>query len=117
VSYWILAIPAFWYAGRPIQFGASQLLAAVWKYAIASLMAGWVTAITVRRLAFSAMPASAGAALEEIIVISLVFWMLYLSAVIILHRGCAPLRQLWSLLLELAPVPRTPAVQAATKES
>ncbi len=117
VSFWILSIPAFWYAGRPIQFGASQLVAAVWKYAMASLMAGWVTAITVRRLAFSAMPASAGAALEEIIVISVVFLMLYLGAVILLHRGCAPLRQLGSLLLELAPASRTPASQAATKES
>jgi hypothetical protein len=117
VSYWTLLIPAFWYAGRPIQFGASQLLAAVWKYAIASLMAGWVTAIAVRRLAFSAVPASAGVALEQIIVISVVFSMLYLGAVILLHRGCSPLRQLGRLLLELAPVSRTPALQVATKES
>jgi PST family polysaccharide transporter len=117
VSFWILLIPAFWYAGRPIQFGASQLLAAVWKYAMASLMAGWVTGITLRRLAFPEMPAGAGAALEEIIVISIVFLILYLAAVIILHRGCAPLRQLGSLLLELAPVSQTPPLQAAIKES
>jgi O-antigen/teichoic acid export membrane protein len=117
VSYWILLIPGFWYAGRPIQFGASQLIAAVWKYGMASLMAGWVTTITIRHLAFSAMPASAGAALEGIIVISVVFLMLYLGAVILLHRGCAPLRQVGSLLLELAPVSRTPALQAAAKES
>jgi PST family polysaccharide transporter len=116
VSFWILSIPAFWYAGRPIQFGASQLLAAVWKYAMASLMAGWVTAITVRRLAFSATPASAGAALEEMIVTSVLFLMLYLGAVILLHRGCAPLRQLGSLLLELVPF-ANPALQVATKES
>ena len=117
VSFWILSIPAFWYAGRSIQFGGSQLVAAVWKYAMASLMAGWVTAITVRRLAFSAMPASAAAALEEIIVISAVFLILYLGAVILLHRGCGPLRQLGSLLPELAPASRTPVSQAATRES
>jgi len=117
VSFWILSIPAFWYAGRSIQFGGSQLVAAVWKYAMASLIAGWVTAITVRRLAFSAMPAGAGAALQDIIVISAVFLILYLGAVILLHRGCGPLRQLGSLLPELAPVSRTPTSQAATKES
>jgi PST family polysaccharide transporter len=117
VSFWILLIPAFWYAGRPIQFGASQLLAAVWKYAMASLMAGWVTGITVRRLALPEMSAGAGAALEEIMVISVVFLILYLTAVIVLHRGCAPLRQLGSLLLELAPVSQTPPLQAAIKES
>jgi PST family polysaccharide transporter len=117
ISFWILAIPAFWYAGRPIQFGPAQVLAAVWKYAIASLIAALLTNVMVRRLTFSAMPASAGAALEEIIVISVVFMMLYLGAVILLHQGCAPLRQLGSLLLELAPVSRIPALQAATKES
>jgi PST family polysaccharide transporter len=108
VSFWILLIPAFWYAGRPIQFGTSQFMAAVWKYGVASLTAGWVTTITVRRLGFLAMPASAGTALEGIIVISVVFLTLYLAAVILLHRGFSPLRQFGSLLLELAPVSRTP---------
>jgi len=117
VSFWTLLVPAFWYAGRPIQFGVSQLLAAVWKYAIASLVAGSVTFFTVQRLAFSAIPGSAGTALEEIITISIVFLMLYVGAVILLHRGCAPLRQLRNLLLELAPVSRTPALQAATRKA
>ena len=117
VSSWMLLIPAFWYAGRPIQFGTAQLMAVVWKFVVASLTAGWVTTITVRRLAFLAMPASAGAALEGIIVISVVFLTFYLGAVILLHRGCSPLRQLGSLLLELVPVSRTPDLQEAIKES
>ena len=117
VSFWSLLIPAFWYAGRPIHFGVPQLLSAVWKYAAASLAAGWITSIAVRRWAFSTMPASAVGALEEIIVISMVFLILYLGAVILLYRGCSPLRQLGNLLLELAPVSRTPILQVATKES
>ena len=117
VSFWILSIPAFWYAGRPIQFGPSQLLAAVWKYAVASLLAGWITVIAVRRLAFSTIPGSAGTALEEIIVTSVVFLVLYLGAIILLHRGYSPFRQLGSFLRELTPVSRTPALQVATKES
>ena len=117
VSFWILLIPAFRYAGRPIQFGASQLMAAVWKYAAASLTAGYITTIAIRRSAFSGMPASAGAALEGIVMISVVFLTLYLGAVILLYRGCSPLRQLGSLLLELVPVSRTPDLQAAIKES
>ena len=44
VSYWILTIPAFWFAGRPIGFGVSTLIGAVWKYAAASLIAGLGTA-------------------------------------------------------------------------
>src|ERR1019366_5037121 len=30
-SFWILTIPALWYAGRPIHFGIGPVLAAVWK--------------------------------------------------------------------------------------
>ena len=117
MSFWSLLIPAFWYAGRPIHFGVPQLLSAVWKYAASSLAAGWITSIAVRRWAFSTMPASAVGALEEIIMISMVFLILYLGAVILLYRGCSPLRQLGNLLLELAPVSRTPILQVATKES
>jgi len=117
VSFWILLIPGFWYAGRPIQFGTSQLLSATWKYALASLVAGWIITITVRRFTFSGTAASALYTLEEIIGISVAFLVLYLGAVILLHRGCSPFRQLRSLLLELAPVSRTPALQVATRES
>jgi len=117
VCFWILLIPAFWYAGRPIQFGAPQFMAAVWKFVVAALMAGGLTAVSIRRLAFSAMPASSSAALEEIILVSVMFLILYLSAVVVLHRGFAPLRQLGSLLVELAPVRRTPVLELATKKS
>ena len=116
VSFWILLIPAFWYAGRPIQFGPSQLIAAVWRYSVASLTAGWVTTIAVRRFQFLATPASAGAAFEGIVMISAVFLAFYLAAVILLYQGYSPLRQLGSLLMELAPVSRNPNLQEATEE-
>jgi PST family polysaccharide transporter len=103
VSFWILLIPAFWYAGRPIGFGISSLIAAVWRYAAASLLSGLATAAIIRGTPVSASPAGAGAALRAMIIISLLFLTLYVSAVIVLHRGVAPLRQLTSLLRELAP--------------
>ena len=68
VSFWILLIPAFWYAGRPIGFGVSSLIAAVWRYAAASLLAGLATAAIVRGTPISASPAGAGAALEAVII-------------------------------------------------
>jgi O-antigen/teichoic acid export membrane protein len=103
VSYWVLAIPAFWYAGRPIGFGVSSLISAVWKYAAASLIAGLGTAAIIRGTTFWGDPSSADAALWAIITISALFVTLYLGTVILLHRGCAPLRQLLSLLWEIAP--------------
>ena len=38
ISYWVLLIPAFWYAGRPIEFGIWSFVGAVWKYAAAAIV-------------------------------------------------------------------------------
>jgi len=102
VSFWILLIPAFWYAGRPIGLGVSSLIAAVWRYAAASLLAGLATAVILRGTRFWGTPPSANAALLAIIVISALFVTLYLGAVILLQRGCAQLRQFASLLGDVA---------------
>jgi O-antigen/teichoic acid export membrane protein len=113
VSFWILSIPAFWYAGRPIGFGVSSLTGAVWRYAVASLVAGLGTAAIIRGTPFRSTPSNADAALGAIVVISALFVTLYLGVVISLYRGCAPLRQLASLLSEAARSRRatTPAAE------
>ena len=103
ISYWALLIPAFWYAGRPIGFGVTALVAAIWRYAVAALAAGLAGAAIIRGTPFSAIPSGAGAALVAIIIISMLFGALYLGAVILLHQGLAPLRQTASLLRELTP--------------
>ena len=103
ISYWILLIPGFWYAGRPIGFGVSALIAAIWRYTAAALVAGIATAAIVRNTGFWGTPSSTSAALEATIIVSMLFGALYLAAVILFHRGLAPLRQLASLLRELAP--------------
>ncbi len=106
VSFWILLIPAFWYAGRPIGLDVSSLLAAVWRYVAASLLAGLATAAIIRGTPISASPAGARAALEATIIISALFVMLYVGAVTVLHGGFAPVRQLTNLLRELATTRR-----------
>jgi PST family polysaccharide transporter len=117
ISSWILFVPAFWYAGRPIGFGVTSLVGPVSKCAAASLLAGLATAGIVRGFALQSTSATAGPMLERIIVVSAVFLTLYLGAVTVLHRGCAPLRQLVSLLREFAPASRSSAFQAVAKES
>lgn len=106
ISYWILLIPGFWYAGRPIKLGPSTVIMATWRYAAAALMAGLTTAVIIRGTSFSNTSLSAIAALGTITIISTLFLVLYLSMVILLHRGLSPFRQLISLLRELAPSKR-----------
>jgi PST family polysaccharide transporter len=103
ISYWILLIPAFWYAGRPIKFGISSLVSAVWKYIAAAMAAGAASYMLIRNTPFWATAASSRGALEAAALVSALFLSLYLSLVILLHGGAAPLRQLAGLLRELAP--------------
>jgi len=115
LSFWILFVPAFWYAGRPIGFGVSTLIAAVWRCVIAALLAGSATAAIIRRPPFWGTAPDAAAALGAITMISALFVTLYLGVVILLHRGFAPLRQFGSLLRESAPWRR--AAKPATEPS
>jgi len=114
ISFWTLLIPGFWYAGRPIGFGVSDLLSAIWRYAAAALAAGLITAAIMGGTPFWRTHSSTGAALEATVIISALFVTLYLGAVILFHWGLAPLRQLASLLRELAPAPKgtRPAAEA-----
>jgi len=114
ISFWTLLVPGFWYAGRPIGFGVSDLIGAIWRYTAAALVAGLAAAAIIRRTSFWNTPSSTGAALGVTITVSILFVALYLGAVIVFHRGLAPLRQLAGLLRELAPVRKgtRPAAQA-----
>jgi O-antigen/teichoic acid export membrane protein len=113
ISFWTLLVPGFWYAGRPIGFGVSDLIGAIWRYAAAALAAGLTTAEIIRGTSFWNAPASASGALEVTIVVSILFVAIYLAAVILFHWGLAPLRQLGSLLRELAPAPKDTKSAAA----
>jgi O-antigen/teichoic acid export membrane protein len=103
LSYWTLLIPGFWYAGRPIGFAASAVISIIWRYVAAALVAGLASAAIFRGTPFWYTPSGTGAALWAIIIISTLFVAVYLGATFVLHWGLAPLRQLTSLLRELAP--------------
>jgi PST family polysaccharide transporter len=106
LSFWLLIIPALWYAGRPIALEISPLLGVIWKYILASLLAGGATAAILRGTSYLAPAESAGAAVAGIVVISSLFVALYLAAVILVHRGYAPLAQISGLVLEMIPLGR-----------
>jgi O-antigen/teichoic acid export membrane protein len=93
VSYWILTVPSIWYAGRPVQLGIVPVIGTVWKYSLASLLAGLVTAVIAGAVpSLNAASGAAGAALR-LVAASSIFGILYLAAVTLLYRGCAPLLQ------------------------
>jgi len=97
-SFWLLTIPAFWYAGRPIHLGIAPVIAAVWKYILASLLAGCVSAVIVRELPPFDGLSSPVAAVTRIIITSILFGSQYLGVVVLLHHGFRPLHQVVGLL-------------------
>jgi O-antigen/teichoic acid export membrane protein len=105
-SFWILALPAFWYAGRPIGFGVGPVLAAVWKYIVASLLAGCASAIILQKMPALATAAGFAASATRTIVMSALFGILYLGVVVLFDWGFAPIHQVMRLLREMIPYGR-----------
>ena len=102
-SFWILFVPAFWYAGRPIRFGVTPVLAAVWRYVLASVLAGCASAAIIYEIpVLTAAPGIQGAT-ARILATSLLFLVLYLGAIIALHGGPEPLYRFGRLLPEMLP--------------
>jgi O-antigen/teichoic acid export membrane protein len=104
-SYWILMLPALWYAGRPAQLGPAAVVSAVWRYVVASAIAGAVAAVVVDGLPAIAEATGVVGGLARIAVTSVVFGVLYLGAVILLHRSCSPLARVAGLLRVMVVTP------------
>jgi PST family polysaccharide transporter len=112
-SFWILVIPSLWYAGKPIGFPITLIISVVWRYVVASVLAGGASALIL--LGFPGFREAPGltAALVRISATSILFGLLYLSAVILLHRGLGPIHQVTSLLRELLPKRGSPEPASA----
>ncbi|HET7101138.1 MAG TPA: lipopolysaccharide biosynthesis protein, partial [Terriglobia bacterium] len=62
VSFWILMLPSFWYAGKPIGFGVKPVLETIWRYIVASVAAAGVSVWVVwHSQPFGAEPGMEGA--------------------------------------------------------
>jgi PST family polysaccharide transporter len=116
-SFWILTVPAMWYAGNPIDLGVGPVLAVVWRYIVAALLAGFADELILSRFAaLAAAPGASGAALR-IGFVSVSFLGLYLAAIVLLYGGVSPLQRLIGLLREMVPSGRRAPVAAALVES
>ena len=106
-SLWVLTIPGLSYAGRPVGLRIASVIEATWKYVVAGALAGVAAAAACETPNVAAALASIGVA-GRIAIVSLLVGALYLSAVILLHRGCAPIRQVAAILRDMLPLPRLP---------
>jgi O-antigen/teichoic acid export membrane protein len=103
ISFWILTFPAFWYAGRPINFEVRPVVTIVLKYALASLLAGSISAAILNGISTLAAAPGLFGAIARILAVSSIFSLVYLTSVVLLHGSTEPLRQFARLLPDLLP--------------
>ncbi len=102
-SYFLLMFPGFWYAGKPIGLGMGPVFAVVWKFFAASVGAAIATFLIIRAMPYFAVAFGAAGAFVRMVFVSLLFFALYVVAVIALHQGLSPLRDTVNLLRDLLP--------------
>lgn len=100
-SFWILAVPAIWYAGRPIGLEVKFVLFAVWRYILSALASGIAAYYILGCLHGLGRLGGTLGALVRVVVGSLTLGSLYLVAVVLLHGGFGPLKQMMMLLREI----------------
>jgi O-antigen/teichoic acid export membrane protein len=102
VSFWALTIPAVCYAGIPTHLRVAAVVGAVWKYTLASAIAGFASAAFIWRVPLVAVGSTPIETVTRIGEISTLFGTLYLVAVILLHGGTAPLSQIAGLVRDVS---------------
>lgn len=101
-SYFILTPPSLWYAGKPIDFGLLPVISATWKYIAAALLASGASVMIARPFSIVVAPwGPARAALAAIVFDTALVVATYLGAVVMLHRGPAPIDQFFRVLAEM----------------
>jgi len=100
-TYWVITLPALWYAGRPIKLGILSMIDVIWKPILAAAMAGSEAFLIGNTIPFLSTAPGIFGAIVRISVNSLFFAVLYLGAVILLHSGFGPIKQLVQLFQEM----------------
>ena len=102
-SYFLLLLPGFWYAGKPINLRVGDVIAEVWKFFLASILAGFGAALITRFTPLFTTTSGSLGALERIVLVSSVFSALYLIGITVLHGGPKPIKDSVGLVRELLP--------------
>ena len=106
LSFWLMTLPAMWYAGRPIDLGVGPVIEVVWRYVVAALVAGVAGHLILSRCAWLLVATGASGAAGRIVFATMCFVCAYLAAIVLLYRGVAPLERLVGLLREMVSVVR-----------
>jgi PST family polysaccharide transporter len=116
-SFCILILPAFRYAGRPIQLETSAVIRSTWRFVAASFLAGSVCALLMHVVMSLANLLGWSGALVRVIVTSILFGILYVCSIVLVHGGYAPLRTFAGVMQDMISWKKPPAAPPVTKDA
>jgi O-antigen/teichoic acid export membrane protein len=103
ISFFLLMFPGFWYAGKPIGMGIGPVFAVIWKFFVASAVAGLAASAIIRFIPHFATGLGTASAFIRMVSVSLLFFVLYLAGIIALHQGLKPLTDAADLFQDILP--------------
>lgn len=112
-SFWILVIPALWFASKPIDLNASSIIAAVWKYPAAALLALGPSHLLLNLVPTGGAARPVFTALLRLLIGTAAFGTTYCLGVGMLHRGFAPFGLVRKLVRDMSS-PRVHSTPATT---
>jgi len=89
------------------------LLGEVWRYIVASLLAGVTCSLLLAHCALLSGVTGASGAAVRIVSVSVSFVLLYLLGIVLLHRSFAPLRSAVNLFREMVSMNKQPSAANA----
>jgi PST family polysaccharide transporter len=101
VMFYILLIPALWYAGKPAGIKASFYVGILWKYWTAALVSGLLFWLLFTRLMPAAVVSAEGATWVRIGLTSIIYPVFYVALIAVLFRGLKPVISFFSLIKEM----------------
>ena len=101
VMFYILLIPALWYAGKPAGIKASFYVGILWKYWTAALVSGLLFWLLFTRLMPAAVVSAEGATWVRIGLTSIIYPVFYVASIAVLFRGLKPVFSFFSLIKEM----------------
>jgi hypothetical protein len=108
--------PGFKYAGKPIGLGIRPIFNTIWKFFMASVMAGICTKLIVGIMPYFLAGSETRDAFARMVIVSMLFCALYLAGVMALHRGLGPLRESLGIVRDLLPERMLPRSFTAANE-
>jgi PST family polysaccharide transporter len=103
LSFYFLAAPCLWYAGRPIKLNIISLISSMWRYFAAALVAGLLSFAILYKFNFVVSTFTHLHVFFRIITASFLCLTMYLILIILFYQSLAPIKQFISIASQMLP--------------